>query len=278
MLEIAAIVDIGKSRGKNDDRLLINSLVWEDGKMRVFLEGEVNMLAVADGVGGGPAGGIAAEIVLKTISEMLPTDKMPTSEEISEAIQLANTNVYEYGAQNPSACGLATTLSGVAIKGNAVITFNVGDSRVYRYRQGILYLLTMDHSVIWQLIEVGQLTEVEAKSHESRSTITRCIGIGDACIPDIAANVSFYDGDIILICSDGLSDCVERDFIAYVLAEHDLSTAADELVKKANDAGGYDNISVVLAKKYRRCQIYERCYKGDDKNCPNTTDARNRSS
>ena len=223
MIEVVAIVDIGKLREVNDDRLLINKLVWDEGKTRIFLNEDINILAVADGVGGSPAGGIAAEITLSTIAE---------TKNISEAIQQANKNVCEFSKENPEASGLATTLSGVITDKDKITVFNIGDSRVYRHRQGILSLLTKDHSLMG-----------------FSSTITRCVGgFESICIPDIE-EISFLDDDILLICSDGLSDYVQRDAISNTLMQNDLNTAADELVKMANNAGGYDNISVLLAKK-----------------------------
>ena len=254
MLETVGIVDMGKSRNRNDDRILINTLVWSEEKVRVFLDGDTNLLAVADGVGGGPGGDRAAEITLEAISEL--AGKKPSAEAIWAAILCANRNVQAYGEENPSASGLAATLSGTVVEAGEITTFNLGDSRVYRYRQGALFLLTKDHSAIQPLIDMGALTQEEAQSHKDKSIITRYVGSDEKCVPDIVENVSFEEGDIILVCSDGLTDYVDRDYISEVLSQNDISEAADELVRAANDAGGFDNISVLLAKKTGG-QIYE---------------------
>lgn len=246
MLEIAAIVDIGRMRENNDDRILLGISVYDIGFYRINVPGDTFLAAVADGMGGEKYGNLAAEIAAKAIAKH--ADQLIDEEILNQAVQTANDSIVEEQTRGPEYSHMGTTLSGVFIQGEGLITFHVGDSRVYRFRDGLLRQLTRDQSQVQQLIDFGQITPEQARNHPERNVILQALGERNKIEPEIIRyDGSFFAEDILLLCSDGLTDMLDLSIIEEVLKEEDtLETKCRCLVDLANEYGGHDNISVIL--------------------------------
>ena len=207
---------------------------------------EPPLFAIADGMGGAQAGEVASGLAAEALKE--GEDGKGTSEErVNALIQSANRRVYEKAQQDMALAGMGTTLT-LALVDEGTVTFgHVGDSRAYRLRDGKLEQITDDHSLVAELTRAGKLSEEEAETHPQRSVITRALGTD----PDVDGDVfqiETEEGDVFLLCSDGLSDMVGDGTIEETLQRHraNLKKAAQELVKAANKGGGEDNITVLL--------------------------------
>jgi PPM family protein phosphatase len=202
------------------------------------------LFAIADGMGGARAGEVASRLAAAALQsgEVDGNGK----ERVSALIQAANRSVYERSSQDAEVAGMGTTMT-VALVEDATVTLgHVGDSRAYVLRDGELEQLTDDHSLVAELVRGGKLSAEEAEHHPQRSVITRALGTD----PDVDVDtftVEAEDGDVFVLCSDGLTDMVGDDEIGEVLAasRENLKEAAEELVRRANKAGGQDNITVV---------------------------------
>ncbi len=207
---------------------------------------EPPLFAIADGMGGAQAGEVASGLAAEALKE--GEDGKGTSEErVKALIQSANRRVYEKAQQDMALAGMGTTLT-LALVDEGTVTFgHVGDSRAYRLRDDKLEQITDDHSLVAELTRAGKLSEEEAETHPQRSVITRALGTD----PDVDGDVfqiETEEGDVFLLCSDGLSDMVDDGTIEETLQRHraNLKKAAQELVKAANKGGGEDNITVLL--------------------------------
>jgi protein phosphatase len=232
-LQWASATDAGRARRVNEDDLYCSQ--------RLF--------AVADGMGGHAAGEQASQLAL---TELAPLGEQPTisADELAAAIVRASDAVLSAGLHRPDWFGLGTTLTGVAVVDVAGTehwaVFNVGDSRVYRYADDELRQLSVDHSAVQELIEAGLIGAADARNHPQRNVVTRYLGSMPAAEPDI----TLYEplpGERFLICSDGLTNELSDAEIAQVLAVYPAADqAVTELVRRANQAGGHDNITVIL--------------------------------
>lgn len=225
----AARTDVGRRRAKNEDAFIAVE--------RVF--------AVADGMGGHAKGEVASAMAVEALGA-LPTVFQRT--EVLEAIREAHTDISRLAADTDGA-GMGTTLTGIAFEpdnSTSVLVFNVGDSRVYRLREGRFDRLTHDHSVVQELIDAGEITEFDAEQHPDRHIVTRSLGDGGHL--DIEwSQEELQAGDRFLVCSDGLCREVADPVIAEVLgAGPDLDSIADRLLSLANDNGGRDNVTVAI--------------------------------
>ncbi len=202
------------------------------------------LFAIADGMGGARAGEVASSLAAAALQsgEVDGNGK----ERVTALIQAANRSVYERSSRDAEVAGMGTTMT-VALVEDATVTLgHVGDSRAYVLRDGELEQLTDDHSLVAELVRGGKLSAEEAEHHPQRSVITRALGTD----PDVDVDtftVEAEDGDVFVLCSDGLTDMVGDDEIGEVLAgsRENLKEAAEELVRRANKAGGQDNITVV---------------------------------
>jgi len=205
---------------------------------------EPPLFAIADGMGGARAGEVASGLAAAALQE---NDVNGTgAERVVALMQAANRSVYERSRRDADVAGMGTTMT-VALVENGGVTFgHVGDSRAYVLRDGELEQLTDDHSLVAELVRGGKLSAEEAEHHPQRSVITRALGTD----PDVDVDtftVLGHEGDVFVLCSDGLTDMVADDEIGAVLSERreSLEDAANELVRRANKAGGQDNITVV---------------------------------
>ncbi len=235
------ISDVGQRRRNNEDAYLINRIeVFKDGEKRVFY-----VLAVADGMGGHEAGEVASGMAVDRLTAAPLTYLAGDVEGIRKIIEFVNKKVHERSQKMGKKMG--TTLVAALIEDNKGYIFNVGDSRAYLFRNGKLRQLTKDHSVVQELLDKGLITKEEAKTHPDRHVITMAIGTKDQVHPD-TYSIYFDKGDILLLCSDGVTDMVSDEELEEILTNNTrLSTIGGEIVKRANANGGKDNITVVLA-------------------------------
>jgi protein phosphatase len=228
---------VGQVRSNNQDSLL----VWATA----------DLYAVADGMGGHNGGEVASAMAVENLEEHAGE---PSLENLKQAARIGNRSIFEKAGADPDLHGMGTTLCAVRIvpgadgEGDEIAWINVGDSRVYLFRDGQLLQLSRDHSLVEDLLRDGQLTEDEAKVHPKRNIITRALGI-DMDVDVDGSTVIPFNGDKFLLCSDGLFGEIAADQISSVLRRLDDPTeAAEELVRLANESGGRDNITVVIVE------------------------------
>lgn len=231
-LRVGSASDTGRVRTNNQDSTLVTS----------------NLFAVADGMGGHQGGEVASAIA---VAELLERVQEPTQESLRDGIRLANRTIFERAGEDPDLRGMGTTIAAMVLVDNELgdrelAWANVGDSRIYLYRDGRLQQLSEDHSLVEDLRRDGQLTEEEAAVHPQRNILTRALGI-DAEVEIDSASVLPYVGDRFLLCSDGLFNEVELDRISATLRRvPDPDEAAADLVRLANEHGGRDNVTCVI--------------------------------
>ena len=221
--------DTGKKRRRNEDSYVVAPPLF----------------AVADGMGGAQAGEIASRLAAAALEETDP-GSLSGPEKVTSLIQEANRRVYERASADPSTSGMGTTMTVALVEGTEVTIGHVGDSRAYLVRDGSLEQLTEDHSLVNELLKSGKLSPQEAETHPQRSVITRAVGTD----PDVdvdAFTVSANEGDVFLLCSDGLTDMVRDDDILDTVERFrdDLDRATKSLISAANRGGGEDNITVI---------------------------------
>jgi protein phosphatase len=203
------------------------------------------VFVVADGMGGAQAGEVASKIAIEAFERELPGSGNP-EERLATRVREANHQIYERAHAERESAGMGTTLTAAYLDESSVAIAHVGDSRAYLFREGALQRLTRDHSLVEELVRHGKLTKDQAAEHPQRSIITRALGPE----PEVEVDTWTYPvraGDILLLCSDGLTTMVHEERVGEILASnHALDTAADVLIDEANEAGGKDNITVVL--------------------------------
>lgn len=238
------ISDVGKRRERNEDSCMLCAPRDVD-----LLTGCGYVFAVADGMGGASAGEHASRLALEAFSETFyGEDKDSLPDRIRAAIEGANLRVFREAEQHEEYHGMGTTLSAVTIVGDAAYVGQVGDSRVYLFRNGEeLVQITEDHSLVAEQVRGGMITEEEARSHALKNLITRAIGIKNEVDADLFG-LNIQKGDILLLCSDGLCNMVNDEEIADGLKLNSLRSAARFLVGKALEAGGNDNVSVAIVR------------------------------
>jgi serine/threonine protein phosphatase PrpC len=221
--------DTGKKRRRNEDSYVVAPPLF----------------AVADGMGGAQAGEVASKLAAAALED---TDSGSSSgqERVVSLIQEANRRVYARANTDPATSGMGTTMTVALVEGQLVTIGHVGDSRAYLVRAGRLEQLTEDHSLVNELLKSGKLSPQEAETHPQRSVITRAVGTD----PDVdvdAFTVDALEGDVFLLCSDGLTDMVDDEGILDVVERYhdDLDRVAKSLVSAANRGGGEDNITVI---------------------------------
>jgi protein phosphatase len=223
--------DTGRQRPANEDSLLVRAPLF----------------VVADGMGGAQAGEVASHMAVESFKHGLPNRADPQEGLVELAVQ-ANARINERSRSDPRHAGMGTTITAAYVGEQDVSIVHVGDSRAYCLREGELLRLTDDHSLVDELIRQGRLTPEEAEEHPQRSVITRALGPEPTVEVD-ARSFRGRAGDIYLLCSDGLTTMVGEEELARVLTEHErLGDAGRALIAAANEAGGKDNITVVLAR------------------------------
>lgn len=239
-MEISILTDVGQRRTNNQD--YANQYKNKAGKSMVFL---------ADGMGGHRAGNIASEMAVTDLGAAWVATEISTINEVrewfAEYLEKENQQIHRIG-QDEEHKGMGTTLEAVAVIDDQVLFAHVGDSRIGLVRNGEYHQLTSDHSLVNALLKAGQITEEEAAHHPQRNIITQSIGQKDELQPDFGM-VKVEAGDFIVINSDGLTNMISGDEIRdIVVSDLSVEEKAKTLVRFANNAGGLDNITVVLIR------------------------------
>ena len=236
-MKTAALTDVGKIRKINED------------SMKVFTSDEYSYAIVADGMGGHQAGEIASAMAVDVITDyvaehMTPElDRFQSMEVMRQAFLAANCAIYEYSCENESVMGMGTTTTMCMVRGGFVIYAHVGDSRAYMIGDGIVQI-TRDHSFVQELVKLGQITPEEAKHHPRRNYITRAMGV--EAFVRIDTGVKPYNGEKLLLCSDGLFGEIEDGELFNAVKNNSAETAVNTLIELANERGGSDNITAIV--------------------------------
>ena len=268
-VELHAKTDVGRVRRGNEDNFLLLDLsrarTWcgSDGPenpedMNEFPLGDQGLvLVVSDGMGGALAGDVASRMAIEAVRDTLMGNNAdgtgcdPDSSLVDclrHATMQANRNIHYKSLEDSRCSGMGVTLTGAAIKGDKLDLIQVGDSRAYVMRGQQIRLATKDQSLVQQLVDVGQISEEEAETHMFRNVILQALGAQNELTP-ATARIQLRSGDMLLLCSDGLSGKLRNDDIRQIVSEaKDLSAACSALVAEANNRGGEDNITVVLAR------------------------------
>lgn len=239
-----AKTDTGKAREMNQDFYYVSK--ENNNGMRLCI--------LADGMGGYKGGEIASSLATSA-AKLYIEEKFkyidPTVENIQDlikkAMEYANEVICEKAKTNEELEQMGTTLEICIMYGNKVYIGHIGDSRIYRIRKNIIRRITTDHSYVETLVKDGTITREEAFYHPRKNMLMKALGCADNIEPDITAK-GFLPGDIILMCSDGLTNMLQEEEI-YNIIRNDIETCCDRLVQKANELGGYDNISVIVVEK-----------------------------
>lgn len=228
-MRVGAATDVGRVREINEDGYLAGSLVF----------------AVADGMGGHDAGEVASSIAIEALRERGFQLEDPIGE-IRAAFSDINSRIHERARTDPTCAGMGTTLTLLIFRGQEAYVGHVGDSRLYVLRDGGLKQLTEDHSIVWELVRHGEITEEEARFHPHRNIITRALGTFPSVEPDVFG-LEVLKGDTFLLCTDGLSSELEGREIAEILSKSPSpEEAPSRLVEAALRRGGADNITAVV--------------------------------
>lgn len=248
-LHLAGLTDTGQVRKLNEDNLLVSD--------------KLPLCVVADGMGGHAAGEVASQIAVQTIERHFQgaqQEAPPTwpyraslidliSSRMAVAVKLANSRIFEESAADAAKKGMGCTVDAAFFSRGRCYIGHVGDSRAYRFRKGRLDLLTSDHSLLNDYKQARDMSKEEIEAFPHKNVVVRALGLAERVKVDILVDV-YEDGDIYLLCSDGLTDMIDDDAVASLIEANrdDLDAAAANLVRAANEAGGKDNISAVLAR------------------------------
>ncbi len=248
-IEIACLTDTGQKRDHNEDA--------------VGFDKRLGLAVLADGMGGYQAGEIASDMgvntVLEHIRENFEADLLepvkdfrsagPVCGLIERAVHEANRVIHTAAQKKPQYQGMGTTIVVVMLHENMISVAHVGDSRLYRFRDRKLELMTEDHSLVREMVRKGYYTEAEAREASNKNVVTRALGVDAEVEPEVQEDMALLD-DLYLLCSDGLNDMVDDRQIEDILLRYgaDLKQTADQLIRLANEMGGNDNISAILLR------------------------------
>jgi len=247
LIESAGITDVGRKRPHNEDSL--------------FIDEEQNLYVVADGMGGHAAGEVASKLVVETLRDYMQRfEEDENAEELEDAdeslskeanrllsgIQLANRGVFHVASSKEKFKGMGSTVSAAYFTDDALILANVGDSPIYVIHNGSIELLSVTHNVISEQMAIDP-DAAQQIGAQYRNMLTRAMGIEETVHPDIT-EIPYYQGDMVVISSDGLTDLVEPEEILDIIENEKPEKACRTLVDMANDRGGHDNITVITLK------------------------------
>lgn len=230
---------VGKIRKMNQDAYWIGQTPQKEP-----------VLAVADGLGGHRAGEVASKMMVDAIAEYATSGHWENGMQVKsgwiKTIKKANFDIFQAGSLRVERAGMGTTMTMLMQRDRMLYGFHVGDTRLYQVREGILKRLTKDHSMVEQLLDVGEITLEEAKIHPNRNMLMRAIGTDETVEPDVL-EVEWKPGDVYLLCSDGLTNYMEEDEILRILLHmKDEATGVQQLIEGANARGGGDNITAII--------------------------------
>lgn len=240
MLKTFSITDIGRKRKQNQDYVFTSEIPV--GPLK-------NLFIVADGMGGHNAGDYASKYAIATIVEEVEKSRDSTVGTLEKAIQSANSHIRAKSRENEDMIGMGTTVVAATITEDMMCVANVGDSRLYVINEEMKQI-TVDHSLVEEMVRMGGIGREQARVHQDKNIITRAIGAEDEIKVDFFS-VKLKKGDLILMCSDGLTNMIEDEEIRMILlAQKDIAGKAEALVAAANQNGGKDNITVILIEPF----------------------------
>lgn len=242
MIKTFSVTNIGKRRKLNQD------FVYTSEEPVGHLP---NLFVVADGMGGHKAGDYASKLAVTTmVEEIAGSDETIPEKLLGRAIETANGKVRESAERMPELEGMGTTVVAASCDGDTLSIANVGDSRLYIVSGHEIRQITRDHSWVEEMVRRGGLGRDEARNHPDKNIITRAVGAEDTIKADFFS-VKLKEGDLILMCTDGLTNMLEDEEIRMILdGARDIVEKAEELVRRANENGGMDNISVILIEPW----------------------------
>jgi protein phosphatase len=267
LVELYAKSDVGRVRRGNEDNFLVLDLSTEqtwtgaDGTpapqdlTRFNLGNKGLVLVVSDGMGGALAGDVASRMAVDSVRQMLMGEgeascdpDVDLVECLKSATHYANLAIHLKSQEDSRCAGMGATFTGAAVRGDSLDLVQVGDSRGYVIRKDHIRLATKDQSLVQQLVDVGQISESEAETHMFRNVILQALGAQSEVTP-VTGRIRLRQDDLVLLCSDGLSGKLRAEDIQRIVIDSkgDLSKACDMLIQEANNRGGEDNITVVLA-------------------------------
>lgn len=257
MINVFAQTDVGRVRSGNEDSFLVVDIISDtQDKLPDVQQYAVNnqnlVLMVSDGMGGAAAGEIASLLAVQTVKGVLnhsnTMDREDFSDQLESALQTANQIITQYAEEHPRTYGMGATATVAGILQNNVVIGQVGDSRAYLIHENAIEQLTRDQSYVNQLVEAGKITEEEAEVHPRRNIILQALGNQEFL--DVAlTNATLQHGDFLLLCSDGLSGMLRKEEILEIVqSSANVKEACQGLVNLANERGGQDNITVILAQ------------------------------
>ena len=208
-----------------------------------------NLFVVADGMGGHNAGDTASRMCVEVVvSQIEKSTKVTPIGILEQAVAAANETVYDASLEDVALYGMGTTLVGTVVFGDTAYVINVGDSRLYAFRD-TLKQVTVDHSLVEEMVQSGKLQKEAIRTHPNKNIITRALGTNRTVKAD-CFEIEVREGDVLLLCSDGLTNMLEDDRIESIIKQYknDMKRAGEILIEEANEAGGKDNISVVLVR------------------------------
>ena len=229
--------DIGRKRSGNQDSIVLND--------------KIGLYAIADGMGGHKGGEIASALAVEVLESALSRIDEKKQVQIvpflKEAISLASIRIHEKASMDDSLKGMGTTLVCVFFYGTKCYIAQVGDSRVYLHREGDLWKITEDHSLVNEQVRSGLITRSQADKLAYKNVITRSVGFEEIVEVDVYVR-ELQSGDLFLLCSDGLTSMINDDEIKNNIDSSDIKKSVNNLIDAANNAGGYDNVSIIIAR------------------------------
>ncbi|OLC06416.1 MAG: hypothetical protein AUH42_05765 [Gemmatimonadetes bacterium 13_1_40CM_70_11] len=260
-VQVFGKTDLGKTRDHNEDCFLVADLTsGERSLQQAVRDHEVGergtLLVVADGMGGAAAGELASQMATDTIFDQMQrmwgAERELTPQRfayrLKEAVEVANGQIHAHAKAHPEVRGMGTTTTAAGVLVDHVYISQVGDSRAYLIRNGVAVQLTKDQSLMQRLVEAGELTEEEAAHSERRNIILQALGPDPKVKVDLT-HQEIRRGDVLVLCSDGLSGLVKKEEIAEIVGRaSDLAQACERLIAMANARGGPDNITVIVAR------------------------------
>ncbi|MBV9229589.1 MAG: Stp1/IreP family PP2C-type Ser/Thr phosphatase, partial [Chloroflexi bacterium] len=245
-LDVAQRTDIGRKRASNEDNLI--SVVPEDSHL---LRAKGALFVVSDGMGGHERGEVASELAVQKVKEYYYQDlqnDIPTA--LQEAIKQANITICTAReaerARGASDFDMGATCVAAVLHDQILYAANVGDSRVYVLHEGQLRQVTRDHSVVAQLVERGEITPAEARTHEKRNLIYRALGLPEVEVDLFTEPVQ--EGDTLILCTDGLCGVVEDEDLRAIVEQYGPEESVQHLIARANEEGGPDNVTAIVVR------------------------------
>ncbi len=237
--------------GKTD-----KGLVRKENEDAFCIDKDLGLLAIADGMGGHASGEVASKMAIEILRDSLKKEGEPLLDRLDSGVKLVNKMIYEASRSQSQLNGMGTTLTAVQLDGKRLSIAHVGDSRAYLIRGGVIEQLTDDHTIVSEQVARGMITREEAARSDMRNILSKALGIAPEVDVDIEG-LTVSEGDQLVLCSDGLSELISDDeILSEVQSSKRPEIVCDELVDLANQRGGEDNITVIVAHLHRENLLF----------------------